>query len=119
VNRLEDTLLLWKAIVSSKLLTKTTLIVFLNKCDLLKRCDLLFLVPRRFVSAPDIKLTRTQETAERDHGEQTLDKLRQPPERGRRRRQMCVSALFLSFWKLFRVLVEFIYHYDVSVVSQY
>ncbi|KAJ7142881.1 guanine nucleotide binding protein, alpha subunit [Mycena epipterygia] len=37
VNRLEDTLLLWKAIVSSKLLTKTTLIVFLNKCDLLKR----------------------------------------------------------------------------------
>ncbi|KAJ7261050.1 G-protein alpha subunit [Mycena rebaudengoi] len=37
VNRLEDTLLLWTAIVSSKLLTKTTLIVFLNKCDLLKR----------------------------------------------------------------------------------
>ncbi|KAJ7458957.1 G-protein alpha subunit [Mycena latifolia] len=37
VNRLEDTLLLWKAIVSSKLLGKTTLIVFLNKCDLLKR----------------------------------------------------------------------------------
>ncbi|KAJ7154911.1 guanine nucleotide binding protein, alpha subunit, partial [Mycena crocata] len=37
VNRLEDSLLLWKAIVSSKLLGKTTLIVFLNKCDLLKR----------------------------------------------------------------------------------
>ncbi|KAJ7479363.1 G-protein alpha subunit, partial [Mycena galericulata] len=37
VNRLEDTLLLWKTIVSSKLLGKTTLIVFLNKCDLLKR----------------------------------------------------------------------------------
>ncbi|KAJ7613421.1 G-protein alpha subunit [Roridomyces roridus] len=37
VNRLEDTLLLWRTIVSSKLLAKTTLIVFLNKCDLLKR----------------------------------------------------------------------------------
>ncbi|KAJ7200210.1 G-protein alpha subunit [Mycena pura] len=37
VNRLEDTLMLWKAIVSSKVLGKTTLIVFLNKCDLLKR----------------------------------------------------------------------------------
>ncbi|KAJ7260485.1 guanine nucleotide binding protein, alpha subunit [Mycena haematopus] len=37
VNRLEDTLLLWRAIVSSSLLKKTTLIVFLNKCDLLKR----------------------------------------------------------------------------------
>ncbi|KAJ6611306.1 guanine nucleotide binding protein, alpha subunit, partial [Mycena sp. CBHHK59/15] len=36
VNRLEDTLLLWCALVSSKLLGKTTLIVFLNKCDLLK-----------------------------------------------------------------------------------
>ncbi|KAJ7101649.1 guanine nucleotide binding protein, alpha subunit [Mycena epipterygia] len=45
VNRLEHTLLLWKAIVSSKLLTRTTLIVFLNKCDLLKRCDLFFLLP--------------------------------------------------------------------------
>ncbi|CAK5284888.1 unnamed protein product [Mycena citricolor] len=37
VNRLEDTLLLWRAIVSSKLLAETTLVVFLNKCDLLKR----------------------------------------------------------------------------------
>ncbi|KAJ6559858.1 guanine nucleotide binding protein, alpha subunit [Mycena capillaripes] len=37
VNRLEDTLLLWRAIVASKLLKKTTLVVFLNKCDLLKR----------------------------------------------------------------------------------
>ncbi|KAJ6528245.1 G-protein alpha subunit [Mycena vulgaris] len=37
VNRLEDTFLLWTAIVSSRLLSKTTLIVFLNKCDLLKR----------------------------------------------------------------------------------
>ncbi|KAF8144347.1 G-alpha-domain-containing protein [Mycena galopus ATCC 62051] len=37
VNRLEDTLLLWRAVVSSPLLKKTTMIVFLNKCDLLKR----------------------------------------------------------------------------------
>ncbi|KAJ7739355.1 G-protein alpha subunit [Mycena metata] len=37
VNRLEDTLMLWKAIVSSPLLGKISLIVFLNKCDLLKR----------------------------------------------------------------------------------
>ncbi|KAJ7605110.1 guanine nucleotide binding protein, alpha subunit [Mycena polygramma] len=37
VNRLEDTLLLWRAIVSSSLLKRTTLVVFLNKCDLLKR----------------------------------------------------------------------------------
>ncbi|CAK5270790.1 unnamed protein product [Mycena citricolor] len=37
VNRLEDSLLLWHAIISSKLLGETTLIVFLNKCDLLKR----------------------------------------------------------------------------------
>ncbi|KAJ6477821.1 guanine nucleotide-binding protein alpha subunit [Mycena vitilis] len=37
VNRLEDTLHLWRAIVSSPLLKKTTLVVFLNKCDLLKR----------------------------------------------------------------------------------
>ncbi|KAJ7028973.1 G-protein alpha subunit [Mycena alexandri] len=37
VNRLEDTLLLWKAIVSSPLLGKVSLVVFLNKCDLLKR----------------------------------------------------------------------------------
>ncbi|KAF7351657.1 Guanine nucleotide-binding protein alpha-4 subunit [Mycena sanguinolenta] len=37
VNRLEDTLLLWRAIVASPLLKNTTLIVFLNKCDLLKR----------------------------------------------------------------------------------
>ncbi|KAK7045075.1 guanine nucleotide-binding protein alpha-4 subunit [Favolaschia claudopus] len=37
VNRLEDSMLLWRAVVSSKLLKQTTLIVFLNKCDLLKR----------------------------------------------------------------------------------
>ncbi|KAF7296871.1 Guanine nucleotide-binding protein alpha-4 subunit [Mycena indigotica] len=37
VNRLEDTLLLWKAVVKSPLLRGCTLVVFLNKCDLLKR----------------------------------------------------------------------------------
>ncbi|KAJ7078833.1 guanine nucleotide binding protein, alpha subunit [Mycena belliarum] len=36
VNRLEDSILLWKAIVSSPLLQETSLILFLNKCDILK-----------------------------------------------------------------------------------
>ena len=37
VNRLEDSTILWTAICSSKLLAKTQLILFLNKCDLLRR----------------------------------------------------------------------------------
>jgi guanine nucleotide-binding protein alpha-1 subunit len=37
VNRLEDSIILWKSICSAKLLAKTQLILFLNKCDLLKR----------------------------------------------------------------------------------
>ncbi|KAF8892959.1 heterotrimeric G protein alpha subunit [Infundibulicybe gibba] len=37
VNRLEDSIILWKSICSSKLLAKTQLILFLNKCDLLRR----------------------------------------------------------------------------------
>ena len=37
VNRLEDSIALWTSICSSKLLTKTQLILFLNKCDLLRR----------------------------------------------------------------------------------
>ena len=37
VNRLEDSILLWRSICSSKLLTRTQLILFMNKCDLLKR----------------------------------------------------------------------------------
>src|SRR6266446_3789359 len=37
VNRLQDSLILWKSICSSKLLAKTQLILFLNKCDLLRR----------------------------------------------------------------------------------
>ncbi|KIM35946.1 hypothetical protein M413DRAFT_449483 [Hebeloma cylindrosporum] len=37
VNRLEDSFLLWRMVCSSKLLSKATMILFLNKCDLLKR----------------------------------------------------------------------------------
>ncbi|KAJ7749351.1 heterotrimeric G protein alpha subunit, partial [Mycena olivaceomarginata] len=37
VGRLEDSTLLWQSICSSELLKKTQLILFLNKCDLLKR----------------------------------------------------------------------------------
>ncbi|KAL5495940.1 hypothetical protein ACEPAI_1404 [Sanghuangporus weigelae] len=37
VNRLEDSFLLWKAVCSSKLLAKTQLVLFLNKCDLLDK----------------------------------------------------------------------------------
>ncbi|KAK7462125.1 hypothetical protein VKT23_007728 [Stygiomarasmius scandens] len=37
VNRLEDSVTIWRAICSTKLLAKTTMICFLNKCDILKR----------------------------------------------------------------------------------
>ena len=37
INRLEDTFILWKAICSSKQLCHTTLVVFMNKCDLLEK----------------------------------------------------------------------------------
>ncbi|EAU80314.1 hypothetical protein CC1G_13233 [Coprinopsis cinerea okayama7 len=37
INRLEDSFLLWRHVCSSKLLQKTSLILFMNKCDLLKR----------------------------------------------------------------------------------
>ncbi|KIK66216.1 hypothetical protein GYMLUDRAFT_928059 [Collybiopsis luxurians FD-317 M1] len=36
VNRLEDSFLLWKSICACKLLSRTQLILFLNKCDLLQ-----------------------------------------------------------------------------------
>ncbi|KAF8816932.1 G-alpha-domain-containing protein [Phlegmacium glaucopus] len=36
VNRLEDSYLLWKSVCSCKLLARTQLILFLNKCDLLQ-----------------------------------------------------------------------------------
>ncbi|KZP33255.1 G-alpha-domain-containing protein [Athelia psychrophila] len=35
VNRLEDSYLLWRTVCSSKLLARTQIILFLNKCDLL------------------------------------------------------------------------------------
>ncbi|KAF8872524.1 guanine nucleotide binding protein, alpha subunit [Mucidula mucida] len=35
VNRLEDSVLLWKALCSNKLLAKVDLVLFLNKCDIL------------------------------------------------------------------------------------
>ncbi|KAH8111204.1 G-alpha-domain-containing protein [Phellopilus nigrolimitatus] len=35
VNRLEDSFLLWKAVCANRLLAKTQLVLFLNKCDLL------------------------------------------------------------------------------------
>jgi len=36
VNRMEDSLLLWKSVVSNPLLGSVNIILFLNKCDLLK-----------------------------------------------------------------------------------
>lgn len=36
VNRLEDSLILWKAVVSNKLLANVNIVLFLNKCDLLQ-----------------------------------------------------------------------------------
>ncbi|KAI0081525.1 G-alpha-domain-containing protein [Panus rudis PR-1116 ss-1] len=36
VNRLEDSLQLWKSVVSNRLLANVNIILFLNKCDLLK-----------------------------------------------------------------------------------
>ncbi|OBZ77764.1 Guanine nucleotide-binding protein alpha-1 subunit [Grifola frondosa] len=35
VNRLEDSVVLWKAVCSNKLLAKVDLVLFLNKCDIL------------------------------------------------------------------------------------
>jgi guanine nucleotide-binding protein subunit alpha len=35
VNRLEDSVLLWKAVCSNKLLANVDLVLFLNKCDIL------------------------------------------------------------------------------------
>ncbi|CCL98063.1 uncharacterized protein FIBRA_00057 [Fibroporia radiculosa] len=37
VNRLEDTIYLWQSVTSNKLLANVNIILFLNKCDLLKR----------------------------------------------------------------------------------
>jgi hypothetical protein len=37
VNRLEDTLLLWKQLMSQRLLAHVNIVLFMNKCDLLQR----------------------------------------------------------------------------------
>src|SRR6266702_258326 len=37
VNRLEDTYMLWQTLCSLQMLSKTQIILFLNKCDLLER----------------------------------------------------------------------------------
>jgi len=37
VNRLNDSIGLWKAIIASRMLQNTTMVCFLNKCDILKR----------------------------------------------------------------------------------
>ncbi len=36
VNRLEDSLILWKSVASNKLLKNVSIVLFLNKCDLLR-----------------------------------------------------------------------------------
>ncbi|EGO05358.1 hypothetical protein SERLA73DRAFT_174479 [Serpula lacrymans var. lacrymans S7.3] len=36
VNRVEDSLLLWKAVIDQKLLANVNIVLFLNKCDLLR-----------------------------------------------------------------------------------
>lgn len=37
VNRLEDSVLLWKSVCSNKLLANVDLVLFLNKCDILEK----------------------------------------------------------------------------------
>ncbi|KAL0568037.1 hypothetical protein V5O48_013958 [Marasmius crinis-equi] len=37
VNRLQDTISIWRAVCASKLLVSTTLVCFMNKCDLLRK----------------------------------------------------------------------------------
>ena len=37
VNRLEDSMLLWRSVVSNKLLQDVNIILFLNKCDMLEK----------------------------------------------------------------------------------
>lgn len=36
VNRMEDSVLLWKSVCSNKLLANVDLVLFLNKCDILE-----------------------------------------------------------------------------------
>lgn len=37
VNRLEDSFQLWKSVIENKLLSHVNIVLFLNKCDLLKK----------------------------------------------------------------------------------
>ena len=37
MNRLEDSFLLWKSVIENRLLAHVNIVLFLNKCDLLKR----------------------------------------------------------------------------------
>jgi guanine nucleotide-binding protein alpha-1 subunit len=37
INHLQDSFILWKSIYSAKMLGSVTLVVFLNKCDLLEK----------------------------------------------------------------------------------
>ena len=37
VNRLEDSFMLWKSVIESKLLQNVNIVLFLNKCDLLEK----------------------------------------------------------------------------------
>lgn len=37
MNRLEDSFLLWKSVIENKLLARVNIVLFLNKCDLLKK----------------------------------------------------------------------------------
>ena len=36
MNRLEDSFMLWKSVIENKLLAHVNIVLFLNKCDLLK-----------------------------------------------------------------------------------
>ena len=37
MNRLEDSFILWKSVIENKLLAHVSIVLFLNKCDLLKK----------------------------------------------------------------------------------
>jgi len=51
VNRLEDSLMLWKELCRNKILAKLPLILFLNKCDLLKAKLQSGVLVRKYVSS--------------------------------------------------------------------
>lgn len=55
VNRLEDSLLLWKSVVSNKLLSNVNVVLFLNKVDLLQVSSA-FVFYRWFLSFLEAKL---------------------------------------------------------------